>query len=70
MKLLRRIGFLLTLVGLVLYSPPVSKALVAALGKAGELQGVILFAIGWSLLLADLVFHLGKQSQRDPEEIE
>lgn len=70
MKLLRRIGFLLTLVGLVLYSPPVSKVLVAAWGKAGELQGVILFAIGWSLLLADLVFHLGKQSQRDPEEIE
>ncbi|MGA7876755.1 MAG: hypothetical protein WCA08_13925 [Desulfoferrobacter sp.] len=69
MKLLRRIGFLLTLVGLVLYSPPVSKVLIAAWGKIGEIQGVIIFAIGWALLLADLVFHLGKQSQSDPEQI-
>lgn len=70
MKLARQISIFLTFLGIVLYSPPVSHWFLAAWGRIGELQGVVIFAVGWAFLLADMVFHLGKESENKVRETE
>jgi hypothetical protein len=59
MKFALRIGYPLSFAGLVLYFPPLVQWLRPRYGQIGELGGLILFAIGWALLLAHLAFRLG-----------
>ena len=67
MKFARKIGFPLSIIGLILYSPPLVKWLTIRCGDIGRLGGLILFAIGWALLLGDLAFNLGIQSEKEKD---
>ena len=64
MKFARKIGYPLSFAGLVLYFPPLVKWLRPRYGEIGGLGGLILFAIGWALLLAHLAYRLGIEFHR------
>jgi hypothetical protein len=59
MKWVRIIGFPLSALGLVLYSPPLVRLFTTMWGDSGRVGGLIVFAVGWAMLLGDLVFHMG-----------
>lgn len=64
MKFAVILGLPLSIVGLILYFPPVQKVLMQFFGEAGRLTGAVIFASGWALLLGYLVFNLGMRSQK------
>jgi len=59
MKFARKIGYPLSFAGLVLYFPPLVKWMRPRLGEIGVLGGLVVFAIGWALLLAHFAYRLG-----------
>ncbi len=65
MKFAWIIGLPLSIIGLILYSPPVLEWLTPIWGESGRLGTLITFAVGWALLFGYLVFNLGMQSQID-----
>jgi hypothetical protein len=64
MKFAKMIGLPLTVIGLILYFPPIQQALAYSFGESAELTGPIIFASGWALLLGYIAFNLGKESQQ------
>ena len=64
MKFVKIFGFILTLVGLGLSFPPVAKGLAVNLGEVGSNGGLVIFAVGWALLLGSLAFHMGFERQK------
>ena len=64
MKLVRYFGVPMSVLGLVLYSPPVVSCLTPLCGEGDKLAGLITFAVGWALLFGDLVFHLGMETEK------
>lgn len=66
MKLIKKIGLLLWLSGLIMYIPPVMNSLTLHFGPTiGHYSGVVSFAVGWSLLGAGLAFSAGWKYQRE-----
>jgi len=64
MKFAKIIGLPLSIVGLILYFPPLQRILTRSFGEAGPLTAAVIFASGWALLLGYLVFNLGMKSQK------
>lgn len=64
MKFVKIFGFILTLAGLGLSFPPVAAALAVNLGELGSNGGLVVFAVGWALLLGALAFHVGLERQK------
>ncbi len=64
MNFVKIIGLIFSVAGLVLYFPPVRQLLENLFGYAADLTGAIVFASGWALVLAYIVFNLGVQSQK------
>lgn len=67
MDFARLLGYPLSILGIVLYSPPLEKWLSTIYGKAGSLSGLVVFAVGWALLFSYLVYNLGMNVQRSRE---
>ncbi len=63
MKLAKFIGLPLSVIGLILYFPPLQKILVHIFGNAGHVGAAIIFASGWALLLGYILFHLGMNTR-------
>ena len=65
MKIIKRSGLLMFLLGLIMYLPPVAGWLTLQLGEtAGNSLGTVLVVAGWSLLGAALAFSAGTRYQR------
>ncbi len=62
MKFAMILGLPLSVIGLILYAPPLQKLLVALLGNPARIGAAIIFAAGWALLLGHLLFHLGMKT--------
>ncbi len=65
MKFAKILGFPLSVIGLILYSPPVYNFLARQFGDYGRLSGAVIFALGWALLLGYVVFEFGMRIQKD-----
>lgn len=65
MEYVKWFGYPLSAIGLVLSFPPLVQRLTSTLGEAGRLGGTVIFAIGWALLLAYLVFRLGMETGKN-----
>ncbi len=59
MELAKKIGYLLSILGIILFFPPISHQLTARFGQPGYLSGPVTFAVGWGLLAAYLAFQSG-----------
>jgi hypothetical protein len=59
---LMRIGFALSILGFVFYF--LSPGFLGGYAEMGKSGGLILFAIGWALLLGSLFFNLGISAQK------
>ncbi len=67
MEFAKILGFPLTLIGLILYSPPLQDLFARAFGPSASLSGLVVFAVGWALLLGYAAFNLGRESQEKKE---
>ena len=66
MKVFKRLGYLLALIGLIMYLPPVMEFLTLHFGeKIGRFSGLVSFAIGWGILGACLAFSAGFKFQHE-----
>lgn len=65
MKFAKILGIPLSIIGLILYSPPLQKILVHIFGDAARIGAAIVFASGWALLLGYILFHLGMKTQKE-----
>ncbi|RJR34814.1 MAG: hypothetical protein C4576_25770 [Desulfobacteraceae bacterium] len=65
MKFVKITGFVLTLIGLFLSFPPVAKALTTKFGMIGGNGGLVIFAVGWALLLGNLAYSMTMERQRE-----
>ncbi|MEJ2657736.1 MAG: hypothetical protein P8012_11160, partial [Desulfobacterales bacterium] len=60
MKRVKKLGFSLSLVGLIMYIPPVMKSVTLLFGETiARFGGVVSFAVGWAILGAALAFSAG-----------
>ncbi len=64
MKFAVILGLPLSIIGLILYFPPIQDLLNLYFGEPGRVTGAVVFATGWALLLGYLAFNLGAQSQK------
>ncbi|MDA8305350.1 MAG: hypothetical protein M0Z81_00735 [Deltaproteobacteria bacterium] len=70
MKFAKILGLPLSVIGLILYSPPLQKILSHIFGKDARIGAAIIFASGWALLLGYILFHLGMKTQeKESQEI-
>lgn len=65
MKFVKIAGFILTVLGLGLSFPPVAKSLTLSFGKVGGNGGLVIFAVGWALLLGHLAYNMTLERQRE-----
>lgn len=66
MKAIKRLGYSLSLVGFIMYLPPVMELLTLHFGETiGHLTGVVSFVIGWAILGAHLAFSAGFKYQQE-----
>jgi len=65
LKLVKITGFVLTLVGLFLSFPPVARVLAFNFGMIGGNGGLVIFAVGWALLLGHLAYSMSMERQRE-----
>lgn len=66
MKVIKRLGYSLSLVGFIMYLPPVMEWLTMYFGETiGRLSGIVSFVIGWALLGAHLAFSAGFKYQHE-----
>lgn len=65
MKFVKIVGFVLTLAGLFLSFPPVARALTFNFGMIGGNGGLVIFAVGWALLLGHLAYSMTMERQRE-----
>jgi len=65
MKLMRKLGLFLCLLGLIMHVPQVVEWVTLYLSDAvGSVGGLVAFAMGWALLGADLAYSAGIKFQR------
>ena len=65
MKIIKKIGLLLSILGLMMYIPPLMKYLTLCFGgTVGRFGGIVSFIIGWSLFGAVMVFSAGMNYQQ------
>lgn len=64
MKFAKILGLPLSVIGLILYCPPLQDFLDHLFGESGRIAGAVVFATGWALLLGYLAYNLGFQSQK------
>jgi hypothetical protein len=70
MKFAKILGLPLSVLGLLLYFPPLQQILVRLMGDGARVGAAIIFASGWALLLGYILFHLGmKTRESEPQEI-
>jgi uncharacterized membrane protein (DUF485 family) len=66
MKVIKKLGYLLSLLGLIMFLPPVMELLTLHFGVTiGHFVGIVSFAIGWALLGAQLAFSAGFKYQNE-----
>ncbi len=66
MKVIKKLGYLLSLVGVIMYLPPVMGFLKLHFGEnIGHLSGIVSFAIGWAILGAHFAFSAGYKYQHE-----
>lgn len=65
MKFAKILGLPLSVIGLILYFPPLQKVLALIFGDAARVGAAIIFASGWALLLGYILFHLGMKTQEN-----
>jgi len=64
MKLMKKLGILLCLLGLIMFLPPVANWLTLHLGDTvGHFSGMVSFVTGWAILGAVLAFSTGLKYQ-------
>jgi hypothetical protein len=60
MKVIKKLGYLLLLIGFIMYLPPVMEILTLHFGETiGHFSGIVSFAVGWGILGAHLAFSAG-----------
>ena len=65
MKLSQRMGLLLSVLGMILYTPAPTKWLALLFGDTiGQFTGMVSFALGWAVFGACLAFSAGKHYAR------
>jgi hypothetical protein len=66
MKVIKRLGYSLSLVGFIMYLPPMMELLTLHFGETiGRLTGVVSFVAGWAILGAHLAYSAGFNHQRE-----
>ncbi|MGA8179632.1 MAG: hypothetical protein WB792_06205 [Desulfobacterales bacterium] len=66
MKVVKKLGYLLSLVGFIMYLPPMMELLTLHFGETiGHFSGIVSFAIGWAILGAHLAFSAGFKYQHE-----
>jgi len=65
LKFIKIVGVILTVAGLCLSFPPVARALTLNFGKVGGDGGLVIFAVGWALLLGHLAYTMTLERQRE-----
>jgi hypothetical protein len=64
MKVINKLGYFLSLVGFIMYLPPVMQWLTLHFGETiGRFSGIVSFVIGWAILGAHLAFSAGFKYQ-------
>jgi hypothetical protein len=66
MKWLKRLGLLLAVLGLILYTPVMTKWLTLYFGDTlGQFSGPVSFGLGWAVFGACLAFSAGQHYGRE-----
>jgi dipeptide/tripeptide permease len=66
MKAIKKLGYLLSLLGLIMYLPPVVEWLTLHFGETiGHFSGIVSFAVGWAVLGASFAFSAGFKYQHE-----
>ena len=69
MHLLKRVGLLISVLGLFLISPPLTNWLTLHLGSSfGHYTGIVAFVFGWAIIGSSLAFSAGSRYQQEKQE--
>ena len=66
MKVIKNLGYFLSLVGFIMCLPPVVEFLALHFGETiGHFSGTVFFVTGWAILGARLAFSAGSKYQHE-----